>query len=70
MCGDAHCIAAVPAPLDDSDGKDCRRASRKLERVWARLGFRHYGGGAGVLDPGTNELGDAVDRMRENFASR
>lgn len=67
MDGDAHCVATVPAPMDDSEGEVRQRAIRKLERVWAQLGFEPYRGGAWVLDPGLATLRDAVERMRENF---
>lgn len=67
MDGDAQCVATVPAPMDDSEGEAKHRAIRKLERVWAQLGFEPYVGGAWVLDPGLTTLWEADERMRENF---
>lgn len=62
--GDAQCVATYPAPLDPSEGLERTRAVIKLERAWAQIGFKPLHEGVWVLDPGTNELGDAVDRLR------
>jgi hypothetical protein len=65
--GDASCIATYPAQLDGSTGAHRTRAVKKLERVWAQLGFEHFSGGVWILDPGLVHLSEAVDRMRTNF---
>jgi GNAT superfamily N-acetyltransferase len=67
LSGDAACIATFPAPLDDSKGEARQRAIRRLEQVWAQLGFEHYRAGVWVLDPALVALDNAVRSMRERF---
>lgn len=65
--GDAHCVATYPAPLDGSQGAARERAVRKLQRVWAQIGFEPFEQGVWILDPAMVELQDAVSRLRSNF---
>jgi hypothetical protein len=67
LYGDAQCVATYPAPLDGSTGADRARAVKKLERVWAQLGFEAYRDGVWVIDPGLVTLRDSVERMKRNF---
>jgi GNAT superfamily N-acetyltransferase len=64
---DAACVATFPAPLDGSQGKARKEAVRKLEKVWAQLGFQPFGGGVWILDPALVTLNEAVDSQRARF---
>jgi hypothetical protein len=65
--GDAQCVATYPAPLDSSEGSDRTRAVAKLQRTWAQIGFKPPDECVWILDPGMEDLGDAVARLGSNF---
>lgn len=62
-------VATYPAPMNDSEGLERKRAQSKLRKVWGDLGFRPLKGDVMILDLNVVTLDEKLQRMRQKYGA-
>lgn len=64
---DCRVVVCLPGPLErrDLDDDQHQEALRRMQAVWAQVGFTPYEDGVWFLDPHPRTLQESLDRLRE-----